>query len=160
MNKNTYYLNIAKEVSKKSTCLRRQYGAVLVKNDEIIATGYTGAPRGRCNCIELGYCTKKKIFPEVRHGGYDACRSVHAEQNAIISADRKSMIGGTIYLVGKTYGKDEYVENARPCALCKRMIINAGLKEVVIRLNKEEYIKIPVSEFIENDESLEGNLGY
>ena len=86
VDKTNYYLDIAEAVAERGTCLRKNFGCIIVKNDEIIATGYTGAPRGRANCIELGYCTKKKIFPEVRHGGYDACRSVHAEQNAIISA--------------------------------------------------------------------------
>ena len=159
VDKQNYYLDIAESVLERGTCLRRNFGAIIVKNDEIISTGYVGAPRGRKNCCDLQYCMREKLN---RPSGerYELCRSLHAEQNAIISADRQSMIGGTIYLVGKTYGKDEYVENARPCALCKRMIINAGLKEVVIRLNKEEYITIPVSEFIENDESLEGNLGY
>jgi len=92
VDKINYYLSIAEAVAGRGTCLRKNYGCIIVKNDEIIATGYTGAPRGRKNCIDLGYCTKKKILPDMRHGGYDACRSVHAEQNAIISASRKDML--------------------------------------------------------------------
>ena len=101
VDKINYYLDIAETVAERSTCLRKHYGCIIVKNDEIISTGYSGAPRGRQNCIDLDYCTKKKIYPDIRHGGYDACRSVHAEQNAIISAARKDMIGSTMYLVGK-----------------------------------------------------------
>lgn len=99
IDKINYYLGIAKAVAARGTCLRKKFGCVIVKNDEIISTGYVGAPRGRVNCCELGYCTKKKNFPDIRHGGYDACRSVHAEQNAIISASRKDMMGSDLYLV-------------------------------------------------------------
>ncbi len=123
--------------------------------------GYTGAPRGRYNCIDLGYCTKKKIFPEIRHGGYDACRSVHAEQNAIISASRKDMIEGTMYLVGIRKDTKEYEQGANSCQTCRKMIINAGIKEVVIRGNsKKEYIKINVDDWIKNDDLLEGKMVY
>ena len=123
--------------------------------------GYTGAPRGRANCIDLGYCTKKKIFPEVRHGGYDACRSVHAEQNAIISASRKDMIDGTMYLVGIRKDTSEYAEGANSCQICRKMIINAGIKEIVVRgSSKEEYTKININEWIANDDLLEGITVY
>lgn len=93
VDKINYYLDIAETVAERGTCLRKNYGCIIVNNDEIISTGYTGAPRGRENCIDLGYCVKKKTYPDVRHAGYDACRSVHAEQNAIISASRKDMLG-------------------------------------------------------------------
>ena len=99
IDKDNYYLNIAETVAERSTCLRKKVGCVIVNHDEIISTGYNGAPRGRKNCIDIGFCTKKKLFPDVRHGGYDACRSVHAEQNALISARRNDMIGATLYLV-------------------------------------------------------------
>lgn len=123
--------------------------------------GYTGAPRGRVNCIDLGFCTKKKIFPEVRHGGYDACRSVHAEQNAIISASRKDMIDGVMYLVGIRKDTDEYEEGANSCQICRKMIINAGIKEIVVRGNsKEEYTKIDTEEWVKNDDLLEGITVY
>ena len=160
IDKINYYLDIAETVVERGTCLRRNFGAIIVNNDEIISTGYSGAPRGRENCIDLGYCCKKKIFPDVRHAGYDACRSVHAEQNAIISASRRDTIDSTLYLVGINYKDHTYVENANPCALCKRMIINSGIKEVIIRDTKKKYRIIKVQEYIDNDESLEKILGY
>ena len=92
IDKINYYLDIAETVSERSTCLRKKYGSIIVKHDQIIATGYSGAPRGRINCCDLGYCTKKKLMPETRHGGYDACRSVHAEQNALIQAKEFSEV--------------------------------------------------------------------
>ena len=159
VDKTNYYLDIAEAVIERGTCLRRNFGAIIVKNDEIISTGYVGAPRGRKNCCDLKYCTREKLNVP-RGERYELCRSVHAEQNAIISADRKSMIDSTLYLVGKNYKDGTYVEKARPCALCKRMIINAGIKEVIIRDTKEKYTKIKVSDFIENDESLDAVLGY
>lgn len=159
VDKQNYYLDIAESVLERGTCLRRNYGAIIVKNDEIISTGYVGAPRGRKNCCDLKYCMREKLnIP--RGERYELCRSVHAEQNAIISAERTKMIDSTLYLVGKSYDKDEYVENARPCSLCKKMIINAGIKDIVIRETKEKYTKIEVKDFIENDESLDGTLGY
>ena len=159
VDKTNYYLDIAEAVLERGTCLRRNFGAIIVKNDEIISTGYVGAPRGRKNCCDLKYCTREKLNVP-RGERYELCRSVHAEQNAIISADRKSMIGSTLYLVGKNYKDDKYVEKARPCALCKRMIINAGIKEVIVRDTKTKYTKILVEEFIKNDESLDKVLGY
>lgn len=159
INKNNYYLDIAEATLERGTCLRRNFGAIIVKNDEIISTGYVGSPRGRKNCCDLKYCTREKLnIP--RGERYELCRSVHAEQNAIISAERSKMIDSTLFLVGKNYKENTYVENAMPCALCKRMIINAGIKEIIIRNSKTKYTKIDVKEFIENDESLEGVLGY
>lgn len=158
-DKINYYLDIAESVVERGTCLRRNFGAIIVNNDEIVSTGYVGAPRGRKNCCDLKYCMREKL--KVPRGErYELCRSVHAEQNAIISARRKDMIGGTLYLVGINYDDGSYVEKARPCALCKRMIINAGLRQVIVRENKDNYTIIDVSEFIEHDESLEGVLGY
>lgn len=159
VDKRNYYLDIAESVLERGTCLRRNFGAIIVKNDEIISTGYVGAPRGRKNCCDLKYCMREKLNVP-RGERYELCRSVHAEQNAIISADRKSMLSSTLYLVGKNYHDNTYVKNARPCALCKRMIINAGIKEVVIRDNKKDYTIIKTEEFIEKDESLEKVLGY
>ncbi len=158
-DKINYYLDIAETVIERGTCLRRNFGAVIVKDDEIISTGYVGAPRGRANCCDLGYCKREKLNVP-RGERYELCRSVHAEQNAIISAPRNEMIGSTLYLVGKTVDTKEYVEKAMPCALCKRMIINAGIKNVIIRDNKEEYRIVDVEEFIKNDESLQDVLGY
>lgn len=159
IDKVNYYLDIAEATLERGTCLRRNFGAIIVKNDEIISTGYVGAPRGRKNCCDLKYCTREKL--KVPRGErYELCRSVHAEQNAIISASRRDMIDSTLYLVGKNYTDDAYVEKARPCALCKRMIINAGIKEIYVRDTKTEYTKIDVKEFIDNDESLEMIKGY
>lgn len=158
-DKINYYLDIAEQVLERGTCLRRNFGAIIVNNDEIVSTGYVGAPRGRKNCCDLKYCTREKLNVP-RGERYELCRSVHAEQNAIISARRKDMLGATLYLVGINYSDGSYVSNARPCALCKRMIINAGIKQVVVRDTKKLYTIIDVSEFIENDESLEGVFGY
>ena len=140
IDKNNYYLDIAKSVAERSTCLRKKVGCVIVNNDEIISTGYNGAPRGRKNCIDLGYCVKKKCFPDIRHGGYDACRSVHAEQNAIISASRKDMIGGTLYLSLFKVENGEYDPGANSCQMCRKMIINSGIKKVIVRTSETEYI--------------------
>ena len=159
VDKNNYYLDIAESVSERGTCLRRNFGAIIVNKDEIISTGYVGAPRGRKNCCDLKFCMREKLNVP-RGERYELCRSVHAEQNAIISASRNEMIGATIYLVGKDYKTGEFVENARPCALCKRMIINAGIKKVVVRDTKDQYTEINVQDFIDNDESLEGQKGY
>jgi len=159
IDKTNYYLDIAEATLERGTCLRRNFGAIIVKNDEIIATGYVGAPRGRKNCCDLKYCMREKMnIP--RGERYELCRSVHAEQNAIISANRKDMIDSTLYLVGKNFVDGEYVANAMPCALCKRMIINAGIKEVVVRDTKKDFRIIDVQDFIINDESLEGVKGY
>lgn len=158
-SKINYYLDIAETAIERGTCIRRNFGAIIVKNDQIISTGYVGAPRGRKNCCDLEYCTREKLNVP-RGERYELCRSVHAEQNAIINASRNDMLDSTLYLVGKDYKTGEYVENARPCALCKRMIINAGIKEVIIRNTKDEYTTIQVQEFIDNDESLDGVKGY
>lgn len=161
VDKINYYLNIAKAVAQRSTCLRKKIGCVIVNNDEIISTGYSGAPRGRKNCIDVGYCCKKKFFPDVRHAGYDACRSVHAEQNAIISASRKNMIGSVLYLVSYRPEKGEYDEGATACQMCRKMIINAGIENVIVRgKTDEEYIITNVKEWIEHDDLLEGKITY
>ena len=160
IDKINYYLNIAKSVADRSTCLRKKSGAVIVNHDEIISTGYSGAPRGRENCIDLGYCCKKKFFPDVRHAGYDACRSVHAEQNALISASRKNMLGATLYLVQYRTQTGEYEENAGCCQMCRKMIINSGIEKVIVRKNEEEYQVIEVNEWIKHDDLLEGKITY
>ena len=153
IEKNNYYLDIAETVLERATCLRSKYGALIVRNDEIISTGYNGAPRGRRNCIDLDYCVREEL--KVPSGErYDLCRSVHAEMNAIISAARSECIGGTIYLVGKSAKTGEYLDEPRPCAMCTRMIINAGLAKVIIRRNKTAYDVIDVQEWIERDDSV------
>ncbi|CCY45347.1 cytidine/deoxycytidylate deaminase family protein [Clostridium sp. CAG:1193] len=159
IDKENYYLDIAESVLERSTCIRRCFGSVIVKNDEIISTGYNGAPRGRKNCVDLGYCTREKLnIP--RGERYELCRSVHGEENAIISASRRDLIDSILYLVGKDYNTGEYVKDARPCAMCKKTIINAGIKKIVIRNTKDKYTIIDVEEFIKNDETLDGAFGY
>lgn len=158
-DKNNYYLDIAEVALERSTCLRRNWGAVIVHNDEIVSTGYNGSPRGRKNCNDLNYCTRDKLnIP--RGERYELCRALHAEQNAIISASRKDTIGATMYIVGKNAQDSKYVEKSMPCALCKRFIINSGIEKIIIRDSKEEYRTILTKEFIENDESLDKNFGY
>lgn len=158
-DKTNYYLDLAEIVSQRGTCLRRRYGAVIVKNDEVISTGYVGAPRGRKNCSDLGVCIRQKM--QVPRGErYELCRSVHAEANAIISASRDKMLGGTMYLCGVEAETGEYVNHSSSCSMCKRMIINAGIKDVYIRDGKDAYRHIMVQDWIDNDESLDGTFGY
>ena len=159
IDKINYYLDIAEGTLERATCLRRNYGAVVVKNDEIIGTGYNGAPRGRKNCDEVGYCIREKLNVP-RGERYELCRSVHAEQNAIISIERSKMLGATMFLCGKSSTDGSIVENSSPCALCKRMIINAGIKDIYIRDSKDKYRHLLVEDFVKNDETLEGNVGY
>lgn len=158
-DKTNYYLDLAETVSQRCTCLRRHYGAVIVKNDEVISTGYVGAPRGRKNCTDLGTCVRQELHIP-RGERYELCRSVHAEANAIISAPRDKMIDSTLYLVGKEVDTGEYVRNALCCSMCKRMVINAGIETVVVRDDKDHYRIIPVSSWVEEYESLQGQLGY
>ena len=159
-DKINYYLDLAEVVSQRGTCLRKQYGAVIVKNDEVVSTGYVGAPRGRANCIDLGFCIREQM--KVPRGErYELCRSVHAEANAIISASRERMLGSSIYLTGiDKMDNGNYVRNANPCSMCKRLIINAGIEMVYIRDDKDNYRVIKVQEYIDNDESLHGKMGY
>ena len=128
IDKASYYLEIARAVARRSTCLRRQYGAVIVKNDEIVATGYNGAPRGDVNCCDTGECWRERN--NIPHGEqYEKCVAVHAECNAIISASRNEMIGSTLYLAGYE-GFDTENEDPVPCLICSRMIKNAGIAHV------------------------------
>ena len=143
-----YYLNIAEEVARRGTCLRRNFGAVIVHNDQIVSTGYTGAPRHTANCIDIGHCQREAM--NVPSGErYELCRSVHAEMNAIIHARRSEMLGGTLYLVGLSQKTGDYVENTEPCKLCKRVIINAGLERVVVRRGPERSEEILVQRWVE-----------
>lgn len=158
-DKVNYYLDLAEVVAQRGTCLRRRYGAVIVKNDEVISTGYTGAPRGRKNCTDVGECIRQKMnIP--RGERYELCRSVHAEANAIISAARDQMIGSTLYLSGIEVETGEIVRNSCSCSMCKRLIINAGIESVYIRDTREAYRKIDVKDWIDNDDSLDGAMGY
>lgn len=152
-DKTNYYLDIAQAVAGRGTCLRRHYGAIIVKNDEIISTGYNGAPRGRKNCIDLNHCVREEL--NVPSGErYELCRSVHAEANCIISASRRDMLGATLYLAcldGKT---GELLAGTNSCTMCKRQVINAGIQTVIIRDTKDEFRVIDVNRWIEDDDSL------
>ena len=135
ISKDMYYLGIAEQVAQRSTCLRRRYGAVIVNNDEIVSPGYNGAPRGEVNCIACGHCEREAN--DVPKGErYELCRAVHAEQNAIISAARREMVGGTIYIVG-IEAKDGSYANPAPCLICRRLIVNAGITRCVGMVNGE-----------------------
>lgn len=150
-SKENYYLDIADAVLQRSTCLRRMYGAIIVRNDEIISTGYNGAPRGRINCTDAGRCARVEMkIPSGER--YELCRSVHAEANAIISASRRDMVGGTIYLVGRNAASGELLPDATSCLMCRRMVINAGLERVVIRRTKTEFEVVPVEAWIAEDD--------
>lgn len=151
-DKVNYYLDIADTVLHRSTCIRRRYGAIIVRNDEIISTGYNGAPRGRINCSDLGYCRREAM--QVPSGErYELCRSVHAEANAIISASRRDMLGGTLYLTGRE-AKSGDLTDAVPCSMCKRTIINSGIKDVVMRNADGSFTIVDVEEWVKDDESL------
>lgn len=147
ISKDEYYLEIAKAVSKRSTCLKRKYGCVIVNNDEIIATGYNGSSRGVENCCDKGICNRLK--KPSNSGDYSDCPGVHAEQNAMISAARRDMIGATLYLYGEEYveyyddnvhlllNKWKPIDVIEPCPICKRMLINAGINKIIVKKNRE-----------------------
>lgn len=153
MSKDKYYLNIADAVLDRSTCLRRKYGAIIVKNDEILSTGYNGAPRGRVNCSELGYCNREQLrIPSGQR--YELCRSVHAEANAIISASRRDMVGSTLYLVGRDGRTGALLGDATSCAMCRRQVINAGISKVVIRKTKTEFDVVDVQDWVQQEDDV------
>lgn len=157
-SKINYYLDIAETVTRRGTCLRKNFGAVIVKDDVIVSTGYNGAPRGRANCCDLKFCLRDKMnIP--RGERYELCRSVHAEANAIISAARERMLGADLYMAcidGKT---GELVSGTTSCQMCKRLVINAGIARVIVRENENEYSVYNVQDWIDNDDSL-GQIGY
>ncbi|MDE7261134.1 MAG: cytidine deaminase [Oscillospiraceae bacterium] len=153
ISKENYYLDIAETVIGRATCLRRCYGAIIVKNDEIISTGYNGAPRGRSNCVDLGRCTRE-VLNIPRGQRYELCRSVHAEANAIISAARRDMVGGTLYLAGKDAATGQLLHDTSSCSMCRRLIINAGLDKVIARTGKDTYTVTNVQDWIDGDDTL------
>ena len=145
-NKPDYYLEIAKIVLKRGTCIRRNYGAVIVKDDQKVATGYTGSPRGCTNCCDTGMCTRKELkIPSGER--YELCCSVHAEVNACLHAGREKTIGATLYLVGWDMKNNEIYPNTIPCDMCKRVIINAGIQEVIVDRG-EEIMRFLVSDWL------------
>ena len=158
-DKINYYLDLAEVVSKRATCLRKHYGAVIVKNDEVIATGYNGAPRGRQNCTDVGTCIREQL--QIPRGErYELCRSVHAEANAIISTSRERMLGSALYMACLDGTTGEYVSGTSSCSMCKRMIINAGIERLYVRDDHNHFRMIEVKDWIEQDESMEGSFGY
>ena len=153
IDKENYYLNIAQTVAGRSTCLRRCYGAILVKSDEIISTGYNGAPRGRRNCVDLGRCTREALnIPSGER--YELCRSVHAEANAIISAARRDTLGATLYMACVAPETGELIPGSTSCSMCRRLIINAGIQRVVIRDTERDYRVVEVAQWVAEDDSL------
>lgn len=139
-SKDSYYLNIALQVAKRSTCLRRQYGAVLVKDDVIISTGYNGSARGEVNCCDAGECWRETHH--VPHGEqYEKCKAVHAEMNAIINANREDTHGATLYLAGWESGRR--IVFAKPCELCSRVIKNAGIERIVNHVEGDLSPRLP-----------------
>ena len=159
IDKENYYLDIAETVAERSTCLRRCYGAIIVQHDEIISTGYNGAPRGRKNCADLGWCTRQELrIPSGER--YELCRSVHAEANAIISAARSETLGAALYMACKDPATGELISGSTSCSMCRRLIINAGISRIVIRDDPEQYRVVDVQkEWVEEDDSLPGEAG-
>ena len=159
VSKHNYYLDIAQTVAERGTCLRRKFGAVIVKNDSIVSTGYAGAPRGRANCCDLGKCLRQEYnIPAGER--YELCRSVHAEANAIIAASREEMLGSTLYLACISVDSKLY-PGTSCCSMCRRLIINAGIETVIIRDTPTEYRIVNVEkDWIENDDSTELKSGY
>jgi len=149
-SKDEYYLNIAQDVARRSTCLRRNFGAVIVNHDEIVATGYGGAPRKTIDCTEVGFC-RRAILGARKGEHYELCRAVHAEQNAIIQARRLDMLGARLYLVGLDAGTKERLENAEPCPICRRLIVNAGIESVIAGLNKGKMRTHSVRKWVKNN---------
>ena len=147
LSKDEYYMNIAREVSRKSTCFRRVIGAIIIRDDQIISTGYAGAPRKTKDSLQHGFCLRDKL--KIPHGQrYELCRSVHAEQNAIINAARAgvSLLGGDMYLYGSIPGKDGPID-ALPCFICKKMIINSGLERMICSTKEGNIVTFKVSEW-------------
>lgn len=159
VSKENYYLDIAQSVAMRSTCLRKMYGAIIVKNDSIISTGYNGAPRGRANCSDLNYCLREKM--QIPRGErYELCRSIHSEANAIIAASRDQMIDSDLYMTCVDPKTKSVVSKVCSCQMCKRMIINAGINRVIVRENDTDYTIYNVQDWITDDDSLSGKSGY
>ncbi len=154
IDKENYYLDIAQTVLERSTCLRKHYGAIIVQHDEIVSSGYNGAPRGRKNCADLGSCTRERLhIPSGER--YELCRSVHAEANAIISAARREVLGATLYMVCRDAKTGELIAGSTSCSMCRRLIINAGISRLVIRDTPTSYRVVDVQkEWVDDDDSL------
>ena len=159
VSKENYYLDIAQMVAERSTCLRRCFGAIIVKDDTIVSTGYNGAPRGRKNCSDISVCMREKLgIP--RGERYEMCRALHAEMNAVISAARERTLGATMYLCCTDPVTHEILPGTCSCPMCKRVLINAGIETLIVREDKESYSVYAVRGWIEHDDSLSGEFGY
>lgn len=159
-DKTNYYLDMAQVALERGTCLRRNFGAVIVKNDVIVSTGYNGAPRGRANCIDIGTCIRQKMgIP--RGERYEFCRSVHAEMNAIIAAPRDQMIGATLYLVGRDMSTGKIMSDANSCSMCKRLHHQRGpLRRWLSARDVDTYDTVNVHDWVENDDTLGSSMAY
>ncbi|MCE5243013.1 MAG: dCMP deaminase family protein [Syntrophobacteraceae bacterium] len=146
LTKSQYYIDIARSVAMRSTCIRRRVGAVIVKNDQIISTGYNGAPRRAVNCTDLGYCVCGRDENAPFDENHESCRAVHAEMNAIIHASRLDMVGSDMYLAGIEVESGRPVDEIAPCLLCKRVIMNAGIARIIIRATEERFKYIDVDD--------------
>jgi dCMP deaminase len=149
LSKEQYYLNIAKQVAQRSTCFRIKFGAIIIRDDQIIATGYAGAPRKTKDCFERGNCLRNKL--NIPHGErYELCRSVHAEQNAIINSARAgvSLLGGDMFIYGEN-PQGETID-ALPCFICKKMLINAGLNQVICSTKDGNYRIFKVEDWVKD----------
>lgn len=158
-DKINYYLDIAEVVGERASCIKTHKGCIIVNNDRVISTGYNGAPRGRQNCVDCGFCVKDK-FDIPFDKCYELCRGVHAEMNAINAAARTDTNGASLYLVGVDADTLLYLEDCEPCTICRRSIINAGIRDVYIRVDRDTYIRKVVLDWVSNDESLTNPGGY
>lgn len=149
-SKDQYYLDLAQSVSRRSTCTKVEIGAVIIRDDQVVATGYCGAPRGTKSSQEHGFCLRRQLGIPSGHR-YEICRSVHAEQNAIINAARSgtAVLGGDMYIYGKLLENNEPLD-AFPCFICKKMVINCGLKRVICSLKEGGYKIFTTDEWIED----------
>lgn len=140
------YLNVAEAFAYRSTCIKRKYGAVIVKDDVVVSTGYNGSPRGYENCCDIGQCPR--IALNLHQGdGYGICRAIHAEQNALLNCSREQTMGADLYLAGIN-PEDNSVHPAKPCPLCARLIVQAGIRNVIMRVgnNADEYVVVSPGE--------------
>jgi len=146
------YLNVAETFAYRSTCIKRKYGAVIVKDDIVVSTGYNGSPRGLTNCCDTGKC--RRIELGMHQGeGYGICRAIHAEQNALLNCSREQTMGADLYLAGVNPA-DNSVHRAKPCPVCARMIIQAGIQRVIMRIGggADDYVIISSEKLAWHDE--------
>lgn len=158
-DKINYYLDIAEVVAERASCVKTHKGCIIVKDDRIVSMGYNGSPRGRQNCIDLGYCVKDK-FNLPFDKCYELCRGVHAEMNAINAASYIDSNGSSMFLVGVDANTMCYLDGYEPCTICRRSIINAGIRDVYIRSDRDMFVRKVVIDWVSDDESLTNPGGY